>query len=413
MTDNVTELVLQNNYRQVQAISLAEFQAVERSGEYRRFISSLVESGKLDRELEFLPSDEELADRRVHGKGLTRPELAVLVSYSKAILKEELIESDLGKDPHLANAVETAFPPRLVEQYNDEIKDHRLHREIMCTQIANDIVNRMGLNFISRQRKATGAPVADVARAYTSVIEVFSIAETWDQIEALDHQVDCQVQMEMMLNLIRLVKRAVRWLLRNRRHEMSPTGMIAEFAKGIGELREALPNMLRGDAADRYKALVERYENAGVDPALAAAVAGTIQGYTALGIIQAAEETRSPLLEVAELYFFMGERLELDWFSAQILASKVENEWQAMARDTYLEDLEWQQRTLAVGVLRYIGEDRNLVYCLQQWENNEATLLQRWREMLSELHAAAAPDFAMFAVANRELLDLAQSSRRD
>jgi glutamate dehydrogenase len=245
------------------------------------------------------------------------------------------------------------------------------------------------------------------------VIEVFAIADTWEQIEALDHRVDAAVQLDMMLNLIRLVKRAVRWLLRNRRHEMSPTGTIAEFANGVEQLREALPNMLRGDAAERYRSLVERYEEAGVAPALAAAVAGTIQAYTALGIIQAAEETHSPLLEVAELYFFMGERLELDWFSAQILASNVENEWQAMARDTYLEDLEWQQRTLAVGVLRYMCEDRNLVKCVQQWETNEEALLQRWREMLSELHAVVAPDFAMFAVANRELLDLAQSSKRE
>ena len=336
-----------------------------------------------------------------------------MVSYSKAILKEELIDSDLGKDPHLAAVVETAFPQRLVDEYPQEVRQHRLHREIMCTQLANDMVNRMGLNFVLRQRKATGAPVADVARAYTSVMQIFGIAETWDAIEALDHKVETVTQAEMMLNLIRLVKRAVRWLLRNRRHEMAPTQTIAEFENGVNQLREALPHRMRGRATDRYKERVQRYIDAGVDEPLAATVAGAVEGYTALGIIQAATETSSPLLEVAELYFFMGERLELDWFSAQILASKVDNEWQAMARDTYLEDLEWQQRTLAVGALRYVCEDRNLVKCLQTWEKEEKTLLERWREMLTELHSTTAPDFAMFAVANRELLDLAQSSVRE
>ncbi|MEP0203037.1 MAG: NAD-glutamate dehydrogenase [Halioglobus sp.] len=413
MTDSVSELVLKNNYRQVQAISLAEFQSLERSGEYRRFITNLEASGRLDRDLEFLPTDDELADRRVHGKGLTRPELAVLVSYSKAILKEELIDSDLGKDPHLAAAVETAFPKRLVSEYPVEVRQHRLHREIMCTQLANDMVNRMGLNFVLRQRKATGAPVADVARAYTSVMQIFGIGDIWDAIEALDHRVESSTQAEMMLNLIRLVKRAVRWLLRNRRHEMAPTSTIAEFEDGVTQLRAALPHRMRGRATDRFKERVQRYIEAGVDEPLAAMVAGAVEGYTALGIIQAATETSSPLLDVAELYFFMGERLELDWFSAQILASKVDNEWQAMARDTYLEDLEWQQRTLAVGALRYVGEDRNLVKCLQTWEREEKTLLERWREMLTELHGTTAPDFAMFAVANRELLDLAQSSVRE
>ena len=179
MTDSVSELVLANNYSQSQAISLAQYQAQERSGEYRRFISHLEESGHLDRGLEFLPSDEELAERRVQGQGLTRSELSVLVSYSKGLLKEALIDSDLGLDPYLSRAVYTAFPERLVETYRDELQQHRLHREIMCTQVANDLVNRMGLNFVLRQQRATGANVADVARAYTTVIDVFGLGPLW------------------------------------------------------------------------------------------------------------------------------------------------------------------------------------------------------------------------------------------
>ena len=412
MTDSVSELVLNNNYRQVQAISLTEFQAEERSGEFRRFIRTFEEHGKLDRALEFIPSDEELAERRVQGKALTRPELSVLISYSKAVLKEELIDSDLGEDPYLARAVNSAFPPRLVQEYGTEIQEHRLHREIMATQIANDIVNRMGLNFMLRQSKATGALPADVARAYTTVFEIFRLRETWAQIEMLDHKVSSGVQMEMMLGIIRLVKRATRWLLRNRRHQLAPTLGIAEFDQGIDSLREAFPVMLRGRASEKYQTLYEYFITAGVDEELAKIVASTDIGYTALGIIQAAGETDAPLLDVANLYFTMGERLELDWFSGQILASKVENEWQALARDTYMEDLEWQQRTLAVGALRHMGEDCNLLTCMQSWEAQESALLSRWQEMLTELHATESPDFAMFAVANRELLDLAQSSTR-
>lgn len=412
MTDSVTELVLQNNYRQVQAISMVEYQAEDRSGEYRRFIRIFEEAGRLDRALEFLPSDDELLERRVQGKALTRPELSVLVSYSKAALKEQLIEADLGQDPYLTKAVKTAFPPRLVEQYPEEIQEHRLQREIMATQIANDIINRMGLNFVLRQQKATGVRVADVARAYTTVLEVYQMPALWEEIEALDHNVSTGVQMELMLSLIRLVKRATRWLLRNRRHHLAPTDAIAEFSSGLEQLREAYPGVLRGRAAEQYQVLYDHYIDEGVPEELAEAVAGTQHGYTALGIIQAASETDAPLMDVASLYFFMGERLELDWFSGQILASKVDNEWQALARDTYLEDLEWQQRTLAVGALRHLCEDRNLLRCMERWEEQEAPLLERWHDMLTELHGASTPDFAMFAVANRELLDLAQSSTR-
>ena len=412
MTDSVTELVLRNNYRQVQAISLTEFQAEERSGEYRRFIRIFEEEGRLDRALEFIPSDEELAERRVQGKALTRPELSILISYSKAVLKEQLIDSDLGDDPYLTRAVKSAFPERLVQEYGEEVLGHRLHREIMATQIANDIINRVGLNFMLRQIKATGASPADVARAYTTVMEIYRLPETWSQIEALDHQVSNGVQMEMMLSLVRLVKRATRWLLRNRRHQLAPTQSVAEFNTGLEQLRAAFPDMLRGRASEQYKRLFDYFTAEGVNEELAKNVAGTNVGLTALGIIHAAGETDAPLMDVASLYFAMGERLELDWFSGQILASNVENEWQALARDTYLEDLEWQQRTLAVGALRHMDDDCNLLTCLQRWEQQESSLLARWHSMLSELHATESPDFAMFAVANRELLDLAQSSTR-
>jgi glutamate dehydrogenase len=271
----------------------------------------------------------------------------------------------------------------------------------------------MGLNFVQRQRKATGAPIADVARAYTTVMEVFSVAHYWDQIEALDNQVESDVQLDMMLELIRLVKRSVRWILRNRRHDLAPTKAIAEFTSGLVQLRKVLLPMLTGGAEQHYNSSRDKYVSAGVPAELAAAVAGTDQAYKALGIIQAAGESQSELVDVAQVYFLLGERLELDWFSGQINNAKIDNEWQALARDTYMEDLEWQQRTLATGALRHVCEQRDIMACLERWEAQESVLIKRWKDMLSELHATDAPDFAMYAVANRELLDLAQSSTID
>lgn len=216
-----------------------------------------------------------------------------------------------------------------------------------------------------------------------------------------------------MLVLIRLVKRSVRWMLRNRRHDLAPTKAIAEFRGGLEQLREVLVSLLLGRAAEHYESQTAEYISAGVPAELAGALASTSQAYKALGIIQASAETDSPLLEVAQLYFLLGERLELDWFSGQINAAKVDNEWQALARDTYMEDLEWQQRTLATGALKHICEKRDMRACLERWEVQEAALIGRWREMLTELHSTDSADFAMYAVANRELLDLAQSSMLD
>jgi len=413
MTDDVAELVLANNYRQTQAISIAEREARSRAGEYRRVIRSLESQGRLDRELEFLPSDEALAERRVQGQGLTRPELSILISYTKAALKEDLIESDLGEDPSLiAAAVATAFPERLVREFATDIDEHRLRREILCTQVANDIVNRIGLSFVLRQQKASGASVADIARAYTSVMAVFDLGNLWTAIEDLDFRIAAEVQLDMMLDVIRLVKRATRWILRNRRHQVAPGTIIAEFATGTASLIDTLPALLRGRAADDFEERRDRYLQAGVDADLAMRVAVCGEAATALPIVDVAARLGADFLKVATLYFQLGESLELDWFGAQILSAKVDNEWQALAREAYLEDLQVQQCTLAEGVLRLGRDDENITACLATWEEREAPLLQRWRDMLAELHAATAPDFAMFAVANRELLDLAQSSRR-
>ena len=412
MTDSVAELVLNNNYRQAQAISLVEYQASARSGEYQRFIRAFTETGRLDRTLEFIPTDDELAERRTRGKTLTRPELAVLLSYSKSALKEQLIEAELVPDPSFSAALSSAFPERLVDLYPAEIQEHRLHREILATQIANDIINRMGLNFVLRQQKATGASVADVACAYTAVMEIYGLPALWDRIETSGHTVPMPVQMDMILTLIGLVKRATRWLLRNRRRHLAPAALIAQFGAGLTQLSDAFPSRLRGRSADRYRGLCEQYMAQGVSATLAEAVAGTHYRYMALGIIQAATDAAAPLLDVADIYFEMGEQLQLDWFGSLILSSRIDNEWQALARDTYLEDLEWQQRTLSIGVLRYLGDDRDVPNCIKRWQAQEAPLLQRWYQMRAELQAVPAPDFAMLAVANRELLALAQSTAR-
>ena len=170
--------------------------------------------------------------------------------------------------------------------------------------------------------------------------------------------------------------------------------------------------MLRGRAAEQYQGLYDHFIDEGVHEELAKTVAGTHVAIRRWASSRRHGETDAPLMDVASLYFSMGERLELDWFSGQILASKVENEWQALARDTYLEDLEWQQRTLAVGALRHMCEDCNLLRCMQRWEEQEAPLLARWQDMLTELHATERPISPCLPWPISELLDLAQSSTR-
>ncbi|MCH8258521.1 MAG: NAD-glutamate dehydrogenase, partial [Proteobacteria bacterium] len=166
MTGQVAKIVLDNNYMQAQAINLMVSQSPRRSSEYPRIIALLEEQGRLNRRLEFLPSDDELQERRAKGQYLTAPELSVLTNYVKAGLKEDLAASSILDDPYLRKEMDAGFPADLVHKYSKELDQHRLRRELIATQIANDLVNHLGMNFVGRMEDSTGETSALIARAY-------------------------------------------------------------------------------------------------------------------------------------------------------------------------------------------------------------------------------------------------------
>ncbi|MEE8060022.1 MAG: NAD-glutamate dehydrogenase domain-containing protein, partial [Pseudomonadales bacterium] len=411
MTDSVAALVLENNYRQTQAISLAEREAFIRAGEYRRLIQAMESSGKLNRQLEFIPEDDVLQERRANGKGLVRPELSVLISYVKSQLKEELVNTSVTDDPYILNVVESAFPQQLRNKFNELIHDHRLRKEIIATQLANDLVNHMGITFVGRLGQATGVSCSDIVRAYVTARDVFEMPAFWHQIEALDYQVTSEVQMELMAELMRLVRRASRWFIRNRRGQIEPAVEIANFKDAVIRLRNALPTIIRGEPSQVREQACQDYIDKGVPRELATCIASARELYPFLGIIEAAQSMNATVEKVAEMFFGLAEKLELDWFSKQISDLKIDNYWQAMARESYRDDLEWQLRALTVGAMRHICEKGEVDACIERWMEQQSLLVERWRAMLAELHATDVHEFAMYSVAIRELLDLAQSSK--
>jgi glutamate dehydrogenase len=248
MTDTVGELVLRHNYRQTQALSLAERQALARSGEYERLIRHMESSGWLQRGLEFIPTDEALIERKAGGSGLTRPELAVLISYTKAQLKAALAVPAIADDPLLAQALFSAFPAVLRESYRPALERHRLRTQIIGTKIANDMVDLMGITFVERIGQSTGANAVEVARAFVTAREVFDMHTWWERIEALDDRVDAALQLDMMAVVMRLVRRATRWFIRNRRVHLQPLREVERFRASIAELYAQYPDILAGRA---------------------------------------------------------------------------------------------------------------------------------------------------------------------
>ncbi|MAL98533.1 MAG: NAD-glutamate dehydrogenase [Alteromonadaceae bacterium] len=415
MTEDVASLVLKNNYRQTQAISIASASVVARLEEYRRLIGSLESRDKLNRELEFLPSDEVIAERQQYGQGLTRPELSVLISYVKADLKSVLDESELPDNPVLLGELASAFPEPLVKRFPKALGNHQLRRQIVATQVANDMVNHMGINFVDRLQQSTGASQAAIATAYIIAREIYRMSYWWEQIEALDYEVPATLQVSMMGDLMRLIRRSTRWLLRNRRNELTIREQIERFSGSLGEFVEKLPEFVGESASVRLDERARELVEQGVPETLARTVAGSNHLYVALGIIEAQENAGVEMAQVANLYFAVGERLHLDWFGQAITALTPTSHWQALARESFREDLDWQQRALTVGVLAFaksanIDTSGGLEKCMKEWARQHRSLIDRWKSMLTELRAHPDPEFSMFSVALRELLDLAQST---
>ncbi|UVJ42627.1 NAD-glutamate dehydrogenase [Pseudomonas sp. LS1212] len=411
MTDEVGGLVLGNNYKQTQALSLAARRAYERIAEYKRLMADLEARGKLDRVIEFLPSEEQLTERLAANHGLTRAELSVLISYSKIDLKEALLKSKVPDDDYLTRDMETAFPPSLVNKFAVAMRRHRLKREIVSTQIANDLVNNMGITFVQRLKESTGMSPANVAGAYVIVRDIFHLPHWFRQVEALDYQVPAEIQLTLMDELMRLGRRATRWFLRSRRNEQDAGRDVAHFGPHIAALGLKLDELLEGPTRERWQTRYQGYVEAGVPELLARMVAGTTHLYTLLPIIEASDVTGQDAAEVAKAFFAVGSALDLTWYLQEISNLSVENNWQALAREAFRDDIDLQQRAITISVLQMQDAPKDMDERVQLWVRQHKTMVVRWRAMLDELRAAASTDYAMYAVANRELVDLALSGQ--
>lgn len=411
MTDEVAELVLQNNYRQTQAISIANFQATSRANEYRRFITFLENSGRLQRALEFLPSDEEIVERQGHGKTLTRPELSVLISYAKVMMKEELTHSDIASDDYIVQAVESAFPHTIVERFKAPLYRHRLLPEIVATQVGNDLINNLGITVGHRLLETTGATTEQIARAYIVSRDVFEFEAFQKYIKSLDHHVPAELQAELMSNMIRRVRRGTRWFLRNRRLDLKPRHDVETFRQGLQVVYRATANAIEGSAREAWLARSRLYEELKVPESWSLKLAMPDNLFSGLGVIESARTTGADTQLVTEVFFMLLDRLDLNWFATQLSEVKVESYWQALARESYLDDLETQLRKLTVAILPLVDEAMDVEAAVNQWSTSSEAAIIRWKQMITEVQSAQLTDYAMFAVALRELVDLVVASQ--
>jgi glutamate dehydrogenase len=403
MTDQVAALVLRDNYFQTQSLSVSGRVQAQLLDAQARFMQFLEKAGRLNRALEFLPDEEEIAARRAARTGLAAPERAVLLAYSKMWLFDELLASGLPEDEWIAGALGRYFPQTLREVYAGVMPRHPLRREIVATHVVNSMVNRVGSTFVHRLTETAGAKPAEIVRAYLLAREVFGFVPLWQSIEALDGTVPDATQAEMLIEGGRLVVRATNWFLRSSRlaEPMEPT--IERFRPGIEAIHGRLTELVDPATAAQVEALAAGWVQAGVPPETARRVAALDTLYAALDIAEVAAGTGRAMEAVAAAYFGVTSKLGLAWLRDRIGALPGDGHWQALAKSAMRDDLAGLQRALTTNALAAAAAGDPVA----AWEARQRASIERAARIVGELRGVPAPDLPMLSVALRELRNLA------
>ncbi|WP_328538445.1 NAD-glutamate dehydrogenase [Streptomyces sp. NBC_00344] len=406
MTDEVGRLVLRNNYAQNTALANAVAQAPSLLHAHQRFMRRLSRDGHLDRAIEFLPTDRQIRELLNNGKGLSQPELAVLLAYTKITAAQELISTDLPDDPYLQNLAHCYFPEELRERYPETIAGHALRREIITTVLVNDTVNTGGSTFLHRLREETGASIEEIVRAQFSAREIFGLAEVWDAVEQLDNKVAADIQTRIRLHSRRLVERGTRWLLGNRPQPLQLGETVGFFAEGVARVWAELPNLLRGADLDWYQRIADELTEVGVPEELARRVAGFSSAFPTLDIVAIADRTGKDAMAVAEVYYDLGDRLTITKLMDRIIELPRADRWQSMARASIREDLYAAHAGLTQDVLSAGNGVSTPEERFTAWEEKNASILGRSRSTLEEIQSSDSFDLANLSVAMRTMRTL-------
>ncbi|MBX3694921.1 MAG: NAD-glutamate dehydrogenase [Steroidobacteraceae bacterium] len=407
MTGDVSALVLRNNYLQSQALSVLHLNTAARLSEYRGLIRSLERAGDLDRAIEFLPGEDEFIERAKRGAGLTRPELAVVLAYSKIWLSGELIDSDVPEDPYLSEELRRYFPEALRRRFARDIEQHRLRREIIVTATTNSLVNRMGPVFAWRAIDETGASIGQIARAYTIARETFDMRDSWRDIEALDGKVPAAAQYAAYDYTARLLRHMSYWLLHYRRRNLHVERTVAEFRPGVRELGSALGEVATGlvpvHNAERRAGLVA----AGLPEDLAGRIGALESMEPVFDLVELAAEYRRSVRDAARIYYAIGAAVGLDWLRTQIGMLPVSGPWQASARSALRNSAARAHRKLAGNVLRSMRKRGAARDPVAAWIATQGDEHAQWARMLTDMRATEHPDFATLSVGVEAIRKLA------
>ncbi|MGH1456146.1 MAG: NAD-glutamate dehydrogenase [Alphaproteobacteria bacterium] len=407
MTDEIADHVLRHNYQQAQAISLAEMQAKENLQIQDAFIQDMEREQGLSRKIEALPDQDIIEQRLRTGKGLTRPELCVLLSYAKISLTKDLLKSDIPDNSEMDYWIMDYFPEVLGQKFKTEILRHRLKREIIATMMANSLINRLGPTFLKSRMNKTGANVKDITQAYIIVRDAFGLRHFWDAVEALDGKVPAQVQLKAMREIARLAEHGITWFLTRLGRDMDVNKDAKEFSAGIKELSQHLDGLVTDGLKDSIKNRQNAAVHDGIPKDLAHQIALMPVMSSACDIIRISSEQNTDLKNTARTYFELGERFYLDWLRQQARFLSHEDHWQDEAANGLIDQLYGSQAGMTVRILRDMNGKATKMpkgtSLVDVWLENHQHHLKQLDSLFVDLRRAGTVDLTMLTVAEQRL----------
>ncbi len=407
LTDEVAALVLRNNYQQAQGISMMELKAPEQIGAHRQLMVELERHASLNRQLEGLPDDELIDARQRAGKGLTRPELAVLQAYAKIHITGLLLESDIPDSKAMEGRLLKYFPKKLAKDYEKQALGHMLKREIICTTLANSMTNRMGMTFLMERVDKIGTTAEEVAKAYIIVREAFDLRSMWNAIEALDNKVPAQVQLRAFLDIARMTERAVTWFLTRLGRDLDINKDIAAYEGGIKDLKKKLSSVATPDLYETMEHATQRGMQDGLPEKLSRDLALMPMLASSCDIIRIAQQMKTDLDLPARVYFELGAHFHLDWLRQQARYLPVDNRYADEALDGVIDQLYGSQAGLTVRVLKDMKDTKTDAKNLfRNWLETHGTQAQAIEPLFNDMRAAASVDLPMLIIAEQRLRNL-------
>ena len=399
MTDDVAAIVLRNNYLQTLCISLAIAQGSEENAHAIALMRDLAKRGLLDRKLETLPSDEEVAARDARGGGVTRPEWAVLMAYAKLTLKNDLRQSDVPSDPYLARELVRYFPEPLHGPYAEEIESHRLRREIIATGLANSMINRGGPAFVVRLCGETGADPGRVAAAYAVARDSFGFQALNGLVDGFDGKIAGPAQLSVYAELQRYLRWSTLWFLRQEQFDDGLSAVIERYKSGIAEVAEFLTGHTDPAVAARAASLVE----AGLPAETARRIAIQRPLQMAPDAVKIARDANLPVAKAAGTVFGAFAALKVARIASRAGDLRAKDLTERRAIGQLISGLFQSFRAI---LRQIVAEQGTAEDPWAAWASANAAALERAQSDLEQLAGGADFDLARLAVAQGVLSDL-------